>query len=144
MRDIKDLCARIEDELSKIADNGLTTGNLEMTYKLIDMYKDIKNTQYWDKKVEYYNTVLDKITLFPALCILGHITHFCCEFVKMFFQSGKHLSFTVFRFAGTIALFLRHIVVISVSSVRAAVMPSNIMFTTSGIRTAPVVIWHRA
>ena len=42
MRDIKDLCARIEDELSKIADNGLTTGNLEMTYKLIDMYKDIK------------------------------------------------------------------------------------------------------
>lgn len=54
-------CARIEDELSKIADNGLTTGNLEMTYKLIDMYKDIKNTQYWDKKVEYYNTVLDEM-----------------------------------------------------------------------------------
>lgn len=61
MRDIKDLCARIEDELSKIADNGLNTGNLEMTYKLIDMYKDIKNTQYWDKKVEYYNTVLDEM-----------------------------------------------------------------------------------
>ncbi len=61
MRDIKDLCARIEDELSKIADNGLTTGNLDMTYKLIDMYKDIKNTQYWDKKVEYYNTVLDEM-----------------------------------------------------------------------------------
>lgn len=58
---IKDLCARIEDELSKIADNGLTTGNLDMTYKLIDMYKDIKNTQYWDKKVEYYNTVLDEM-----------------------------------------------------------------------------------
>lgn len=61
MRDIKDLCARIEDELSKIADNGLTTGNLDMAYKLIDMYKDIKNTQYWDKKVEYYNTVLDEM-----------------------------------------------------------------------------------
>lgn len=61
MRDIKDLCARIEDELSKIADNGLNTGNLEMTYKLIDMYKDIKNTQYWDKKVEYYNAVLDEM-----------------------------------------------------------------------------------
>lgn len=61
MRDIKDLCARIEDELSKIADNGLTTGNLEMTYKLIDMYKDVKNTQYWSKKVEYYNTVLDEM-----------------------------------------------------------------------------------
>lgn len=61
MRDIKDLCARIEDELSKIADNGLTTGNLEMTYKLIDMYKDIKNTQYWDKKAEYYNAVLEEM-----------------------------------------------------------------------------------
>lgn len=61
MRDIKDLCARIEDELAKIADSGLTTGNLEMTYKLIDMYKDIKNTQYWDKKVEYYNAVLDEM-----------------------------------------------------------------------------------
>lgn len=61
MRDIKDLCARIEDELSKIADNGLTTGNLEMTYKLIDMYKDIKNTEYWDKKAEYYNAVLDEM-----------------------------------------------------------------------------------
>lgn len=61
MRDIKDLCTRIEDELAKIADSGLTTGNLEMTYKLIDMYKDIKNTQYWDKKSEYYNTVLDEM-----------------------------------------------------------------------------------
>jgi hypothetical protein len=61
MRDIKDLCTRIEDELAKIADSGLTTGNLEMTYKLIDMYKDIKNTQYWDKKVEYYNAVLDEM-----------------------------------------------------------------------------------
>ena len=61
MRDIKDLCTRIEDELAKIADSGLTTGNLEMTYKLIDMYKDIKNTQYWDKKAEYYNAVLDEM-----------------------------------------------------------------------------------
>ena len=49
------------NELAKIADSGLTTGNLEMTYKLIDMYKDIKNTQYWDKKVEYYNAVLDEM-----------------------------------------------------------------------------------
>ena len=39
MRDIKDLCARIEDELSKIASNGLNTGNLDMAYKLIVMYK---------------------------------------------------------------------------------------------------------
>ena len=37
MRDIKDLCARIEDELSKIADSGLTTGNL-------DIYQRIETT----------------------------------------------------------------------------------------------------
>lgn len=67
MRDIKDLCARIEDELSKIADNGLTTGNLEMTYKLIDMYKDIKNTQYWDKK---WNIT----TLFLMRCVAATMT----------------------------------------------------------------------
>lgn len=73
MRDIKDLCARIEDELSKIADNGLTTGNLEMTYKLIDMYKDIKNTQYWDKKVEYYNTVLDEMRVADTMTITVNV-----------------------------------------------------------------------
>ena len=50
MRDIKDLCAIIEDEIGKIAEKGLNTGNLETAYKLIDMYKDIKNTDYWDKK----------------------------------------------------------------------------------------------
>ena len=53
MRDIKDLCARIEDEISNIAEKGLTSGNLDTAFKLIDMYKDIKNTEYWDKKGEY-------------------------------------------------------------------------------------------
>ena len=41
MRDIKDLCARIEDEISNIAEKGLTSGNLDTAFKLIDMYKDI-------------------------------------------------------------------------------------------------------
>lgn len=50
MRDIKDLCARIEDEISNIAEKGLTSGNLDTAFKLIDMYKDIKNTEYWDKR----------------------------------------------------------------------------------------------
>ena len=61
MRDIKDLCARIEDEISNIAEKGLTSGNLDTAFKLIDMYKDIKNTEYWDKKGEYYMTVLDQM-----------------------------------------------------------------------------------
>ena len=61
MRDIKDLCAIVEDEIGKIAEKGLNTANLETAYKLIDMYKDIKNTEYWDKKAEYYMSVLSEM-----------------------------------------------------------------------------------
>lgn len=52
------LCEVIETELSKIAEKGLTTSNLETAYKLVDMYKDLKNTDYWETKGEYYDTVL--------------------------------------------------------------------------------------
>lgn len=61
MRDMKELCRIIEEELGKIAEKGLNTSNLETAYKLIDMYKDIKNTEYWDTKCEYYETVLDEM-----------------------------------------------------------------------------------
>ena len=52
------MCELIEMELGKIAEKGLTTSNLETAYKLIDMYKDLKNTEYWETKGEYYDTVL--------------------------------------------------------------------------------------
>lgn len=55
------MCEVVEMEIGKIADNGLTQGNLETAYKLIDMYKDIKNTKYWDAKEEYYMAVLDEM-----------------------------------------------------------------------------------
>ena len=58
MEKIKKLCELIESELSKIAEKGLTTSNLETAYKLVDMYKDLKNTEYWETKGEYYDTVL--------------------------------------------------------------------------------------
>lgn len=58
MRDMKELFRIIEEELGKIAEKGLNTSNLETAYKLIDMYKDIKNTEYWDTKCEYYLAVL--------------------------------------------------------------------------------------
>ena len=93
---------------------------------------------------ELFHVSLDKITFLPALCILRHITHFCGKIIQMFFQSGKHLPLAVLRFVGTIALFLRHVVIVSVSPIRAVVMPSDIMFATSGIRTAPVVIRHHS
>lgn len=58
MEKIKKLCELIESELSKIAEKGLTTSNLETAYKLVDMYKDLKNTEYWETKGEYYDYVL--------------------------------------------------------------------------------------
>ena len=61
MRDMERLCEIIEEELGKIADKGLNTGNLETAYKLIDMYKDMKNTKYWDTKAEYYMAVLGEM-----------------------------------------------------------------------------------
>lgn len=58
MEKMKKLCELIETELGKIAEKGLTTSNLETAYKLVDMYKDLKNTEYWETKGEYYDTVL--------------------------------------------------------------------------------------
>ena len=58
MEKMKKLCELIESELHKIAEKGLTTSNLETAYKLVDMYKDLKNTEYWETKGEYYDTVL--------------------------------------------------------------------------------------
>lgn len=58
MKDMKKLCEVIEQELHKIAEKGLTTSNVDTAYKLVDMYKDLKNTEYWETKGEYYDTVL--------------------------------------------------------------------------------------
>jgi hypothetical protein len=58
MEKMKKLCELIESELGKIAEKGLTTSNLETAYKLVDMYKDLKNTEYWETKGEYYDYVL--------------------------------------------------------------------------------------
>lgn len=55
------LMQNIKDELDKIAEKGLNTGNLETAYKLIDMLKDMENVEYWKCKEEYYDVVLDEM-----------------------------------------------------------------------------------
>ena len=55
------LMQNIKDELDKIAEKGLNTGNLETAYKLIDMLKDMENVEYWKHKTEYYNAVLEEM-----------------------------------------------------------------------------------
>lgn len=61
MRNMDMLLTRICDELDKIAETGLKTGNLDTAYKLVDMYKDLKNTKYWETKAEYYMAELDEM-----------------------------------------------------------------------------------
>lgn len=41
------LLERVEKELDNIADKGLNSSNLETTYKLIDIYKDIHEAKYY-------------------------------------------------------------------------------------------------
>ena len=55
------LMQNIREELDKIAEKGLNTGNLETAYKLIDMLKDMENVEYWKCKEGYYNAVLDEM-----------------------------------------------------------------------------------
>lgn len=61
MKDMEKLCKIIDEELNKIAEKGLNTGNLETAYKLVDMYKDLKNTEYWEIKSEYYMSVIEEM-----------------------------------------------------------------------------------
>lgn len=61
MRDHKQLMSRICEELDRIAEKGLNTSNLDTAFKLVDMYKDLKNTEYWELKGEYYMAVLEEM-----------------------------------------------------------------------------------
>ena len=44
-----ELLEKVTRELDKIADKGLTSSNLETAYKLIDIYKDIKESKYYEE-----------------------------------------------------------------------------------------------
>lgn len=42
------MCSLVEDEVRKISEKGINSGNLETAYKLMDILKDIKQIEYWD------------------------------------------------------------------------------------------------
>ena len=68
---MEDLLKRVKKELYAIADKGITSSNLESTYKLIDIYKDIKEAEYYDKmsgnmnNVDKYNYLDDDWNTYP-------------------------------------------------------------------------------
>lgn len=43
---------KVEEQLKKVAEQGITSSNIDYTYKLIDIHKDIANEKYWEKKGE--------------------------------------------------------------------------------------------
>lgn len=49
---MRELLEKVEKELEKVGDKGLTSSNLDSTYKLIDIYKDIKEAKYYEKMCE--------------------------------------------------------------------------------------------
>lgn len=49
------LLKKVGKELDAIADKGITSSNLETTYKLIDIYKDIKEICQMEDKEETYD-----------------------------------------------------------------------------------------
>lgn len=46
---MKELLRKVEKELETIGDKGLTSSNLDTTFKLIDIYKDIKEACYYEE-----------------------------------------------------------------------------------------------
>ena len=49
---MEELLRKVRKELESIGDKGLTSSNLDTTYKLIDIYKDIKEACYYEDQVE--------------------------------------------------------------------------------------------
>lgn len=45
---MQELLHNVKKELETIGDKGLTSSNLDTAYKLIDIYKDIKEAEYYD------------------------------------------------------------------------------------------------
>lgn len=49
------LLGRVEEQLENIADKGLSSSNLDVAYKLIDIYKDIYEAKYYKSETKEEN-----------------------------------------------------------------------------------------
>jgi hypothetical protein len=54
MRQMHELEEKVWKELEGIGEKGLTSSNLDTTFKLIDIYKDIKEAKYYEAKTRHY------------------------------------------------------------------------------------------
>lgn len=51
-RVLENLCVEVEEQLQQVLEQKVQQGNVEYLYKLIDIYKDIKNIMYWKEKLD--------------------------------------------------------------------------------------------
>lgn len=45
---------KVEEQLKKVVEQGVTASNVDFTYKLVDIHKDLANEEYWKIKEEKY------------------------------------------------------------------------------------------
>lgn len=57
----KDLIEKVEKQIEETSKEGVKRENVEYLYKLVDIHKDLKNEEYWEKKGEYYNEIQRKL-----------------------------------------------------------------------------------
>lgn len=48
------ICEKVEEQLKKIVEQGISTSNIDFTFKLVDIHKDLANEKYWKVKEEKY------------------------------------------------------------------------------------------
>ena len=58
------LMEKVKKELENIAEKGLSASNLETTYKLIDIYKDIKEAEYYESEIKEAKQVKKELDVF--------------------------------------------------------------------------------
>ena len=49
---MNELKEKVEDSLEKATNDGITVGNVDYIFKLVDIHKDLENEKYWKDKKE--------------------------------------------------------------------------------------------
>ena len=53
---------KVEDKINELINTeGVKKDNIDYLYKLVDIHKDLKNENYWNKKEEKYNAEIQRI-----------------------------------------------------------------------------------
>lgn len=51
----EEITQQVEKQLEEIANEKVSTNNIEYLYRLVDIHKDLANENYWKEKIDMYN-----------------------------------------------------------------------------------------